>query len=230
MRAKLFATMLLAAVLLVPAAHGESINIDFGQPDNAPSSTYGAAGQPGLWNAFLAPNGSTTFNLLDIDGNVTDVSVRQLGGTDTPTVDDPATSGEDSLLLDDYLVTFHPDIESCLFFENVDPGTYEVLIYAWMPLQPEVLSFTNIDQEAGNPDYEVGGPWSGGHEESVTYSRHILEVGSDGILNIHSGIVPNADAELGAALNAVQFRPFSGVFDDGFETGGTEAWALMIPN
>ncbi len=224
-------SILIATMLLTAAAHAESINVDFGQPDNAPPDTYGAAGLPGTWNALIAANGTTTLNLLDVSGGITDVSVRQLGGTDTPTADDPATSGHDSVLLDDYLVTFHSQIESCLFFQNVDPGLYEVLIYAWMPLQPNVFSFTNIDQEDGNPDYEVGGPWSGQHEESVTYSRHILEVGADGILNMHSGIVPGANAMSGAALNAIQFRPFSEVlFGDDLESGNTEAWSATIPN
>lgn len=217
-------------VLLATAASAESINIDFGQPDDAPPATYAAAGRAGLWNALVAPNGSTTIDLLDVDGDITDVSVRQLGGTATLTVDDPATLGEDSLLLDDYLVTFNAQIESCLFFENVDPGLYEVLLYAWMPLQPAVLSYTNIDQEDDNPHYEVGGTWTGGHEEFVTYSRHIVEVSANGILNMHSGIVPVADPQLGAALNAMQFRPLAEVFSDGFESGDTEAWTATVPN
>ncbi len=220
----------IALTMLATAAGAESINIDFGQPDDVPPATYAAAGRAGVWNALVAPDGSTTFDLLDVDGDVTDVSVRQLGGTATVTVDDPTTLGEDSLLLDDYLVTFNAQIESCLFFENVDPGRYEVLIDGWMPLQPAVFSYTNIDQEDDNPHYEVGGPWTGEHAQLVTYSRHILEVGADGILNMHSGIVPAADPRLGAALHAVQLRPFAEVSSDGFESGDTAAWTATVPN
>lgn len=210
-------------------AQAQAFNIDFGEPGNAPPHTYAAAGRPGVWNGLVAPNGSTTFNLIDVDGLVTDVSVRQLGGTATITDDDPSTLGDDSLLLDDYLVTFSVPIESCLFFENVEPGLYEVLIYAWMPLEPRVFSFTNIDQEEGNPHYEVGGPWTGSHEELVSYSRHHVEVAADGILNMHSGVSPGADPLLGAALNGVQIRPFAEIFSDGFEGGDTSAWDVAVP-
>lgn len=209
-------------------ASAQAFNLDFGQPRDAPSASYAAAGRAGFWNGLVAPSGSTTPDLVDADGRVTTVSVRQIGGTQTLTVDDPTTLGEDSLLLDDYLVTFNA-VESCLFFENLEPGVYEVLIYAWMPLQPAVLSFTSVDQEEEFPHYEVGGAWPGQHEELVTYSRHLVTVAVDGILNMHSGLVPGADPQLGAALNGVQIRPWSEIFGDGFESGDTDAWTATVP-
>jgi hypothetical protein len=225
------ASLGLAAALaaLAPAAvTGQAFNLDFGQPGDTPPATYTAAGGAGVWNGLVAANGTTTPNLLDVDGVVTDVSVRQLGGSDTLTADDPATSGADSLLLDDYLVTFN-QVESCLFFENLEPGVYEVLLYAWMPLQPTVMSYTSVDQEDSVPHYEVGGAWPGHHEELISYSRHLVTVDGDGILNMHSGLAPGADPRLGAALNGVQLRPFNEIFSDGFESGDTSAWGLAVP-
>jgi hypothetical protein len=216
------------AALVAAAAHGQAFNLDFGQPDDVPPPSYAAAGGAGVWVGLVAPNTTTTPDLIDVDGDITDVSVRQLGGTATPTADDPSTLGEDSLLLDDHLVTFN-EIETCLFFENVEPGVYEVLIYAWMPLQPAVRSYTSIDQEENNPHYEVGGVWTGRHQELVTYSRHVVTVATDGILNMHSGLAPGADPSLGAALNAVQIRPLAEIFDDGFESGDTSAWPTTVP-
>jgi hypothetical protein len=70
------------------------------------------------------------------------------------------------------------------------------------------MSYTNCDEEAGNPHYEVGGAWpAGGHQELVTYSRHLAQP-DDVFLRIrgHSGIAPGADPALGAALNGIQLR------------------------
>ncbi len=215
--------------LTAAVVQGQAFNIDFGPADEVPPAHYAAAGRAGVWIGLLAPHGSTTTDLLDVDGVVTDVSVRQLGGTDNRTVDDPGTLGEDGLLLDDYLVTFSAAVETCLFFENLEPGPYEVLIYGWMPSQPTVFSYTVADQEPGLPHYIVGGPWGGMHEELVTYSRHLALVQADGILNLHSGIVPGANAGLGAALNAVQIRPLTTIFADGFESGDSSAWSATVP-
>ncbi len=217
------------AVLTAPAAWGQALNIDFGEPGNGPPPTYAAAGLAGTWNSLRADHGTTAFNLLGLDGNPTAVSLKQIGGLDTPTANDPATTGDDSLLMDDYLVTFDAGLESCIFLDHVAAGTYEVLVYARMPDQPAVLSYTSVDQEAGTPHQEVGGPWPGGHLELVTYSRHVAVVGADGNLDLHSGIVPGHDPALGAALNALQIRPLAAViFEDGFESGDTSGWSAVV--
>ena len=198
------------AASLAIAAHAcaQSFNVDFGEPANAPSSNYAAAGVAGHWNAFRGDAGVWYSNLIDIDGNATIVDVRQLGGQDTLTTNDPETTGDDALLMDDHLVTFDasPGRESCLFFRDMQPGLYEVILYARMPAQPEVVSWTYVDQEPGVPHYIVGGEWQGGHGEGRTYSRHIAEVLPDGWLGVHSGIVRGQDQADGAALNAIQIR------------------------
>lgn len=207
----------LGLFMAAPVA-GQSLNIDFGEPGNGPSADYGAAGLPGVWNSFPGTHAVTVPNLLGLDGLPTAVSLRQIGGFDTPLVNDPETSGNDALLMDDYLVTFSAGLESCIYLDNVQAGTYEVLIYARMPAQPTVGAYTSVDQEPGFPHYTVGGPWPGGHQNLVTYSRHQAIVGADGNLDLHSGVVPGANAALGAALNGMQIRLLGDpVFADGFE-------------
>ncbi len=210
-------------VLLAAPLCGQSFNVDFGTPEAAPPATYAAAGQAGVWNAFLALHGTTQSALVDIDGNTTTVSMTQVGGFENLTADDPTTTGDDALLLDDYLVTFNSDLESCLFFDGLAAGEYEAWVYAWMPLSPAVEGFTSVDQEVGFPHYQVGGSWVGQHQELLTYSYHTAVVGTDGNLDMHSGIVPGANAALGAALNGVQLRRL-GLFEDGFESGDTDGW------
>ncbi len=70
----------------------------------------------------------------------------------------------------------------------------------------------------------MGGPWPGQHEVLISYSRHLVTVASNGILNLHSGIVPGADPSLGAALNGLQLILNPVLFSDGFESGDTSAW------
>ncbi len=208
--------LLIALSATASPLNAQSLNIDFGEPGAGPASTYAAAGLPGVWNSLRGDHGVTTHNLVGLDGQPTAVSLLQIGGLDTPTVVDPDTSGDDALLMDDYLVTFSPTLESCIFLDGVAPGRYEVLIYARMPNQPDVLSYTSVDQEPGVPYFEVGGPWPGGHQPLITYSRHVAVVGLDGNLDLHSGIPPGANAADGAALNGMQIRRLD-LFSDGFE-------------
>lgn len=217
----------LALVALAGPATGQSLNVDFGEPANGPAATYAAVGTAGVWNSIPAAHGTTTNNLVGLDGLPTNARVTQFGGLQTLTTADPATSGDDALLMDDYLVTFNADLESCLFFNALTPGTYEVLVYARMPDAPDVLSYTSVDQEPGIPHYRVGGAWPGTHAELVTYSRHTAIVGSNGKLDLHSGIVPQMSVQDGAALNGVQIRLLD-VFHDGFESGDTNAWSSVL--
>jgi len=220
------AAALLAGLAAGPAA-GQSLNIDIGPPGGGPPHTYAAAGEAGVWNSIPAADGSTTSNLLGLDGAPTAADLRQIGGLDLVTVDDPETAGGDDLLMDDYLVTFNPNLETCIFLSDMAPGEYEVLIYARMPAQPGVLSDTFVDQEPGMPHYSVGGAWPGGHQELVTYSRHLATVGADGDLYFHSGIAPGADPADGAALNGFQVRFLPEIFKDGFEVGDASRWTTV---
>lgn len=223
------AGLLFAAGLGAGGASGQSINVDFGPPGAGPAPTYGAAGLAGTWNSIPALHNTTTVNLLGLDGLPTAADLRQFGGLETLSVADPDTAGDDGVLMDDYLVTFAADLESCIFMTQMIPGAYEVLIYARMPNQPGVLSETWVDQEPGAPRFEVGGPWPGGHQELVTYSRHLLTVGADGRLDFHSGIAPAGEELDGAALNGVQFRLLAAeIFKDGFESGDTSKWTVVV--
>lgn len=217
------ALILATYVLCTVAAYGQSLNIEVGEPGSGPPSTYAAAGRAGVWNNMLAAHGTTVGGMVDIQGNPTPVTLRQFGGLELLIDVDPTITGDDALLMDDFLITYDAVLESCVFLANMEPGTYEVLVYARMP-DPSVFSYSDVDQEAGNPHSTVGGVWSGQHQELVSYSRHLAVVTENGQLNLHSGVVPAADPALGAALNGLQILRVD-VFADGFETGDTSRWA-----
>ncbi len=212
----------MAAALLPAAAGGQSLNVDVGDAGSGPPASYAAAGRAGVWNSMLAAHGTTEGGVVDLNGNPTPVTLTQIGGLELLTDADPGVTGDHALLMDDFLITYDPVLESCIFLDHLEPGTYEVLLYARMP-DPAVFSYADVDQEPGNPHVIVGGAWPGGHQELISYSRHLAIVGAGGDLDLHSGIVPAADPALGAALGGLQLLRID-VFADGFETGDTSRW------
>src|SRR5262249_13512215 len=120
---------------------------------------------------------------------------------------DPSVSGDDAALLDDALITNIAGQEVCLGIHGLQPGMYEVLIYAWMPNASTVKS--RARQDLSTMTIDVGGAWTGTHVAGVTYARWVLMIDSSGFLGSHSGIVPNALAANGAALNGIQIRPLT---------------------
>lgn len=203
-----FAALLMFVV--APSAAAQSFNIDISPSGNpAPPGTYAGAGRAGAWLVTPAHYNVTVHNLVDVNGNVTSVSFRQLGGTETLTLNDPPVTGHDATLLNDCLIT-HTTIENCLFFSGLAGGTYEVIVYARMPGHPDVISLADVDQEPGNPTKPVGGEWNGQHENGISYSIHVATVADSGPqagqLGIHSAVPPGGEFDIGAALNGVQIH------------------------
>lgn len=193
------------------AASAQSFNIDISPAatPNVPSDTYGGAGRPGHWFTTPATHTVTVNNLVDVNNNVTNVSFRQIGGTETLTIADGAVTGQHAALMNDCLIT-HTTVENCLFFSGLEPGEYEVIVYARMPNQPTIISNADVDQEPGNPKKPVGGVWPGQHQVGISYSIHNATVASSGIdagrLGIHSGVPEGGNFAIGAALNGIQIH------------------------
>ncbi len=209
-------------------AGAQSLNLDFGAPESGPPPTYAAAGRAGTWNSIPAAHGTTTSGLVNLAGSATAASISQIGGLALLDDNDPAVTGDHALLLDDFLVTYNDGLETCIYLNGLEPGTYTVLIYARMP-DPAVASYTSVDQEDGFPHHAVGGTWPGEHSNPGSFSRHLAEVGPGGDLDLHSGIFPGANEVLGAALNGLQVIRLESLFADSFESGDTAAWSLTVP-
>jgi uncharacterized protein (TIGR03382 family) len=191
---------------IAASAHAQSVNVNFGDPANPPSSTYAAAGAAGVWNSVTGVNGMV-FPLVLTDGTTSGITVSQQPTTTLLTGSDPSVTGDDATLLDTGLVT--TGNETCVAFSGFPAGTYEVLVYAWTPDQPTVKSRTR--QDAAPSTIDVGGAWTGSHVEGVTYARYVVAIGPDSQLPAHSGLVPG---QLSAALNGIQIRPLSEVGTD----------------
>ncbi len=200
------------ASLCGPVA-AQSFNIDFGPSGSEPLSSYSAAGLPGTWNSLQIPHTSASSQpqsidefLIDLGGNVTSARVHQFGGMSLQTIPDPSVSGDDALLLTDGMVTFSPSLETCLFFNGLENGTYEVLTYAWRPTKPAYREKVRFDFIAGV--VSCGGAWTGQHVEGVTYTRHVVNVTS-GYLGPHVGVLSGFDAAIGSMACGMQLRKLS---------------------
>ena len=193
-----------AAILSIPAhLRAQSFNIDFGDSGTGPSSSYPAAGLPGTWNAIPGDT-STYYTLFDLTGAPTTVVLWQTGAAGVVTESDPTVAGNDAALLDDGLVTYTQGVDSCLFFSGLEPGTYELLTYAWRPNFPTEMAKSFVDN---TPGIEItGGAWPGHHVHGVTYARHIVTVDSGGTMWAHSGLATGADPAVGAICNGMQLR------------------------
>jgi hypothetical protein len=198
---------LVVATLLGTTAEAQSINVSFGHSSGGPSSSYAAAGAAGVWNTITGISNSSV-PLVAIDGSTTGVTVSQSPTTTLITDPDPSITGDDGALLNYGLDT--SGAETCLFFNGFQAGTYEVLIYAWLPNQSTVKSRTRQDEAPSTID--VGGVWTGAHVAGVTYARYVVTVSQGAQLPAHSGLVPGSP---NAALNGVQIRPLSSGPDAG---------------
>jgi len=197
---------------LASAAAAQSFNIDFTRDGAAPADDFAAAGLAGRWNAVDPPNFGANVPLVDLDGEPTGVTIVNLGGADLLTKTTAAT-GDDDALLGDYLVTYNASLESCIFFNGLEPGTYEVTIYAWTPDDEAVESLATVD-EAPGVETLVGGAWDGSLQPGVTHATFTAEVLGNGLLRTHSGIALGADPALGAAFNGIQIRLLGGCLAD----------------
>ncbi len=190
------ALLALAASVPLPA---QAFNVNFTSSGAGPSATYAAAGIAGMWNNIVGTWG-THYPIADVNGVNTGVTVRNLGGSATPSADHPQTSGDDELLLDTYLATFN-QVESCLRFQNLQNGTYQVITYAWFGPNPNIFARVTCDESTQGPRI-IGGAWPGQVEIGTVYSVHIANV-TNGVLNAHSGLFAGGTV---APLNGIQIR------------------------
>ncbi len=196
---------MLAIVLMGGAA--QTVNVNFGDAaTDTPAPTYAAAGDAGTWNTVSGVAGMT-FHLVATDG-AAGITLTQTPTTTLLATTDPSVTGDDAKLLNHGLVT--TGAETCLMFDGMAPGSYEVLIYAWTPDAPTVLSRTRQDEAPSTID--VGGAWTGAFAEGVTHARYVVTVDQTGQLPAHSGLAPGQPS---AALNAIQIRPLSNNPDAG---------------
>ena len=205
-------TSLSAIALTVASTSAQSFNIDGGDPATAPSSAYGAAAmQPGLWNDFPANViGQPVTGLLGAPTGVTVTNVA-LGDHSS---DNAGTSGDDELLMDDFLCE-----PSVVTISGLNPDTYTVYTYAWAPDNAAFSTEVCVTNSPELPQV-CGGAWPNGHMLGVTYTLHTVVV---------DAMNPNIEIFLVASfvfatLNGIQIVDSSG------GGAGTTYCSPAIPN
>lgn len=158
----------------------QSYNIDLG-PGDAPSDSFGAAGQAGFWNLISAYAEQGT-PLLDADGVDRGVTLRHEGGafqtSSTPThlsqwpmasFDIPGVSGDVAALLEDFDDCDSTTSASTFIISGLPPGPYRVRTYA---VAPDGTHHTAVI--VGSRSLTAGGTFSGTFIEGLTHTQHNL--------------------------------------------------------
>lgn len=222
------ATAILVALLTFAASplSAQSLNIDFGSGGTLPSAGYGAAGPIGAWNEIGVLPAGQRAPLVGLNGAPVTASIYMIGGTTLLTADDPGTTGNDGALVDDMLFGYNNPVDVCVWVENLEPGDYEVLIYALTPANPSLHHRVRVDFAAPGP-MTIGGAWPGAHQQGVSYERFTLTV-TNGRIGLHSGLY-NGFIESG--INGIQIIQ-AGSSTSGVETpdGGRAAVTRIWPN
>ena len=181
--------------LATAAAAGQSINIDFGPAATTAPSTYAGAGAVGVWNTVAEPG---VHPLVDLKGNATQVTLDVVNYGES--FDDPGTTGDVGLLLDDGLVGTG-DAVSRMTLSGFEDGLYEVVAYGWTPGGPDLM--THIGLNDALEFTPIGGPWTGQLEAGVTHTVREVEI-TGGLLTVD---LAGSFIASSGFLNGLQIRP-----------------------
>jgi len=190
-----------AATFVAASAAAQSVNVDFGSAGSAPSAAYGAQGLAGTWNTIGVLPPSQRVSLLAVDGSLSSIELYMIGGTALHHADDPATTGDDAALLDDMLIGYNNPVDVCVWFSNVPPGEYEVILYGLTPSDPLLQHRLRVDYALPGATM-CGGAWAGFHQEGVSFVRFRVYTES-GYVGLHSGLYGGV---ITSGLNGVQLR------------------------
>lgn len=182
-------------------ARAQSLNVDFGDAGSPPSSGYSAVGLPGAWNAIPVLPGWERAPLVNLDGSTSAAQIYTFGAVSMLANDDPLTSGDAALLLDDMVIGWNDPVDVCIWFEGLQNGNYEVITYAMTPADASLESRVRVDHSNESP-VQVGGAWPGAHVEGVTYARHTITI-TNGEIALHSGLWA---AEVQSGINGIQLH------------------------
>jgi hypothetical protein len=182
-------------------ALGQSVNIRFGAAPTTPSSSYGAAGLPGVWNSFPATGSYVYYPLVGLAGTPIAAQYYQSGSQSILSYNNPLTTGDDERLMDSMYLSNNTPSDGCFWVAGLIPGPYEVTIYAMTPNDPTLMTRTRVDN--GSPgQVMVGGTWPGHHQQGVTYSRFTVTT-TDGTIGFHDGL---AGTPIQSGMNGAQLR------------------------
>jgi len=211
-------TLLVPVVVLLAApspAAGQlpSIYVDLAASNSptpgVPSPNLGAAlGVPGVWNdvdvALSLGAGSLSVPvLLDTGGQASAVEldiVNSSGGFLAGVAfDEPFTTGDDALLMDD--VMYFEGGAGTLTFSGLPMGTYDVYTYAMAPDSPSYATVVRVVGATTAPQV-VAGDFSNGYASGDTHALHTVTVTGAGTITIET-----LAANLFDSINGVQIAP-----------------------
>jgi len=196
----------MTATILPPSLPPSTLgfNVDFCNNNGWVSSTFsGVANQAGFWNQKTAFGGALT----DINGDSSlGVTMTPVGGGPCISQSNPATSGDNEALMDDFwsIGAANP-VGRKQIISNLPAGTYQVYTYAWRRASPNSpIGYTSVDVNNIGTQI-IGGSWSNGiHSQGLTYSLHTVAINSGDNITIHW-----VTTQYRGAANGIQIKKLS---------------------
>ena len=176
------------ALFSAPAA-AQSFNLDVGVAFGEPFSPYGAAaGQPGPWNVVdMSGPVKTPMLLTDVTGTTGPATVEyNKKANGNLSFDNLLTTGDDESLLDDFVDVGNALISKVKYtILNLNPGTYDVYVYAWAPDVP-LTYFSDVEVIGGPAGIQTCGgvDWTGVHVLGETYVTDTVTVAPGGDIRV----------------------------------------------
>jgi hypothetical protein len=195
-RSRCFAAAL--AALSASSASAQSFNLDISNERGVPSDSFGAVGQPGVWNVWTQVNGAQA--LRGLDGATTGVTCTISGATNLQLLDGSPISGDDGALMNEWLGLESTAVMN-IRFDGLAPGPYRVLTYAWHGGLDFLGPHTRVDVPGSAEGPQTsGGFWPGEQRRGTTYTEHTLEIAAGASLTM---IVDQLEGFAGA-VNGIQ--------------------------
>lgn len=182
MRLSIIASIACLSALASRGVQAQSLNLDMGDAGSGPASGFGAAaGQPGHWNVVGALTPSPQLPLSGLNGASAGVSVYGSSFLVTPNPwggDLGGTTGDDALLLDDWLRLVSSAPPWTFLISPLQAGTYSVYVCA--------LAETNTVgvRVNGGVVHNLTGAWPGAYVQGVTHAVETLTLGANSVLSI----------------------------------------------
>jgi hypothetical protein len=180
------------AIASSPAAFAQNFNIDAGNANPVPATTFGGATtQTGTWNQADCTL-VTPIALLDVSGVATSTTLTIAGTNFNFTFPNALTTGNDELLMDDVqdLSGVGP---TSWTIGPLNAGTYTVTVYAWAPdVRTDNTTVTVVGGALG-AQICGGSPGFTGYVLGQTHVQDTVTVGTGGTIQIDAEGATPAD-------------------------------------
>ncbi len=211
---------------------GQSFNIDIDTTSTSitgngpPSSAFGAAGLPGVWNSLTGGS----MGLVRIDGVASSATITRSTTATTSGFNNASTTGDAEKLMDDY--QRFDAVPFTVTIAHLQAGHYRVLTYANRVNGSGNRSSVSVAGSVSTNPQLIGGALSlNTFTRGVTHAEHVVAVTGSGSITITLDNSPPSGSGGLNGIQLVQSTP-TRLYVDASRPGGGDglSWATAMSN